>query len=1194
MEDTLVYSYIEEIAKRLKNPRKYGEATLMVGAGFSKNAKSKGLNNVQPPNWSQIANDMYCELYPEPKEKGFLHKKWEEKRIIKTSGKNVTKLAEEYIASYDRNKINHLIEQSIANDSFLPGELHKKLLKFSWGDIFTTNYDTLLEQTTDLIFRKSNYKIVYSQNDLPGSIKPRIIKLHGSIPQIKPYIICDEDFRIYPIKYSAMVNTVQQAMLETRLCLIGFSGDDPNFQSWLGWLRDNMGENCPKIYLIGAYDGLSEPEKRLLENKKITIIDISVLVKDDEEDKHKAAFSEFLNLLDRFQKDEDMYEKRPYPKQNILWKPGNELEYIEIIEAYSSKVWKWMHPYFLLPEKIRKQYAKYFSVHFDILLKTSNSKGIVAIGYMVRILRKCLLVLDDDHAELLKNISNNVSYDKIQSNIVLEALSEIQLYLLEMFRIDGVKEDYEKEMVLLEKYCERTMRYKNEMFIEKAKNELDNFRYDGAKLAIESIEENSFEYKVKKAGLYKQLSRNMNTVAEKILNECSAELAQMQLSDEIYASFRGYLNLCHRAGAWDILDEFSDLECYDDDFNTRRIIVSQREELSQDFFLKDSKEDEKVLPFNLNKEKNITIMHGNDPILSKSFNFIIAIDRLCLPLFSDQVSLLPRVTREVMNTSNCAYWKKALIIRANSDKTINQVFNRETLASMSVEDIKLLFDSLMNLAEMYKKDPSVYDYKVYIISFKVIINILSRLAVFLTDDHVIHFVELLSSASQLEDVWVERDIKAILGIISQRLNINIAIKLQNFIFMDFGKQYNLASYFLKMEFEIDAENTRRYYGNAIKMAESLEEKERNCGITQLLLLWKNCEMERFKDKIVNACWREKKELPTIELYYPFIWEELPHPEEIDFSELYYDYLLTNRYIYSVTANGFVGNNSLGNVVNQLNFIFSVSRVSTRACEKIKFDESLCKSLLKSAYEFLEHEKSLLNRNIDILGEVGDAKRKFELIGELVALIYINALLEGIITLLKPEINKIKQWLIDKHICIEAIDMVEAIENRKYSYCMEIFENVVLSKNKEYYSSAFLGIQCLLYYLECNKETDEEIKSAFGNFFGAIKYWDIEHAKTIWSYIAAILRRKFFMNQESEIYIASAIHKCINIYKEPAQQGERYFLDGLYNCISALQEYYKHSLKSKTEISKELSDCIIVANGIENHEIRSIFCNEDIN
>lgn len=38
-------------------------------------------------------------------------------------------------------------------------------------------------------------------------------------------------------------------MLETQLFLIGFSGDNHNFINWVGWLRDNMGENCPGVKL---------------------------------------------------------------------------------------------------------------------------------------------------------------------------------------------------------------------------------------------------------------------------------------------------------------------------------------------------------------------------------------------------------------------------------------------------------------------------------------------------------------------------------------------------------------------------------------------------------------------------------------------------------------------------------------------------------------------------------------------------------------------------------------------------------------------------------------------------------------------------------------------------------------------------------------------------------------------------------
>ena len=62
MSDNTVYSYINDIAQRLKEPRKYGDVSLMIGAGFSKNAQSKGMASMQPPNWSELAEKMYEEL----------------------------------------------------------------------------------------------------------------------------------------------------------------------------------------------------------------------------------------------------------------------------------------------------------------------------------------------------------------------------------------------------------------------------------------------------------------------------------------------------------------------------------------------------------------------------------------------------------------------------------------------------------------------------------------------------------------------------------------------------------------------------------------------------------------------------------------------------------------------------------------------------------------------------------------------------------------------------------------------------------------------------------------------------------------------------------------------------------------------------------------------------------------------------
>ena len=70
---------------------------------------------------------------------------------------------------------------------------------------------------------------------------------------------------------------VQQTIMENVLCLIGFSGDDPNFLNWIGWVRDNLGKNTPPIYFCGF---VSSTQRRMLEARRITPIDFSPLFPD--------------------------------------------------------------------------------------------------------------------------------------------------------------------------------------------------------------------------------------------------------------------------------------------------------------------------------------------------------------------------------------------------------------------------------------------------------------------------------------------------------------------------------------------------------------------------------------------------------------------------------------------------------------------------------------------------------------------------------------------------------------------------------------------------------------------------------------------------------------------------------------------------------------------------------------------------
>lgn len=1188
-----VYSCAEDIAMRLKEYRKYGKASLMVGAGFSKNAKSRGMKDIKPPDWSELADKMYCELYPKlPDMDEEQEKEWKKQRIIKTSGKNVIKLAEEYVVNFDRNKMNHLIENAIADDLFMPGDLHKKLVKLNWADIFTTNYDTLLERAADMVFRDKNYQIVCSYNDIAGSISPRIVKLHGSIPYVKPYIICDEDYRTYPSKYAAMVNTVRQAMLETRLCLIGFSGDDPNFQNWMGWIRDNMGECCPIIYLIGIYDKLSEPERKLLESRQIIIVDISCLVGDGEKDRHGVAISRFLDLLEKNQEEKDIFQHRPYPKADIFWNPKDKGKYIKDIGEYLGQVAGQMQPYILFPEEIKEKgdngetgekRKEYFLIHFRVLAHECKEQlPILEIADIIKILRKCSVVLGDENAEDLEEICGSYHDFSAMASDRLGALAEINLYLAEMYRIDGRKTEYEKKISLLESLVRKVSWYKNELLIEKAKYKIEYFEYEAAKKLVGEIEENSFEYKVKKAGFYKQLSEY--GLADKILSECSAELAQMKIPKDIYASYLGYLNLCYRASRWDISDEYSDAEYFENSYNTRQIVIRRRDDLSRTFFKDDCKESRRILPFNLNTGKSIIIIHytGIKDAYTKSFSYLVTLDKLCLPLFSDLADLLPRVFNEVIATGSCTYWKLSLIARSNNDKLISQIFTRETIGATCEDDINSLFQSLVSLAGLYKLEDDYFQKK-YIISMKNILDILSRLVIFLPEESVVQYLGILGRVSRNGDSRIDKDIHNILERISTRFNGNVAVLCQDIIFKEFGAQFHLASYFSEFSFKIDEGNVQDYYISAIRLADKEDIKERDCGISQLLLLWKNCKLEDLRKRIETVLW-DSDLLPRSELYYPFIWEELPHPDAVKFSELYYQYLFEDRYLTSVTDFGVIGTDSLNSVRIYLNVFYSTSGMSKRKIEKVHLDKELAVFMLNTAYDYILHEKSLLKDDF----EKYNTEKKFEYIGELTALIYIQAINKNFVTSVNSKINEIWQVLAENQIVIDAIRMVNEINNGQYSLCMEIFENIVLSKNKKNYSSVFTGIRCLLFHFESKGERNADIDNLFEKFMGSIKYLDVEYAKTIWIELTSLMMQDYLMDIRAQKYISSAIRKCMELYREPADQGQRFYMDGLYNCVIALHTYYDCILDSHLEISRELKDCVADAKVFDNYEIRNIW------
>ncbi|MEE3080391.1 MAG: SIR2 family protein [Bdellovibrionota bacterium] len=318
------YKFLVKINSYLWKNKNLGNVSLMIGAGFSKNSFSLS-DNSRMPDWEELGRKILSRLYPETSESRQMLKKLAKQY----SGSNgAVELAGEFAELYGESELNKIIEEEIKDHHFLPTELHKEVFKFPWADIFTTNYDTLLEKAlTDSIGRR--YEIIKKIGDIPNSVQPRIFKLHGSISDSTPYIITEEQYRTYPDRFAPFVNSVQQSMMENILCLIGFSGKDPNFIKWTGWIKDNLKENSPKVYLVGIFDELTTSQKLLLKRRNVEVVNM-LDVPEIKKGQHKEAIQFFFNFLESNKKVSPRDWPRVIENKNMPFPTLNKLLKMDI------------------------------------------------------------------------------------------------------------------------------------------------------------------------------------------------------------------------------------------------------------------------------------------------------------------------------------------------------------------------------------------------------------------------------------------------------------------------------------------------------------------------------------------------------------------------------------------------------------------------------------------------------------------------------------------------------------------------------------------------------------------------------------------------------------------------------------------------------------------------------------------------
>lgn len=282
-------------------------AAIMVGAGFSRCAATTGDIESRLPLWNDFSKILKIELG--------------------SGSDDPLRLAEEYCAYFGKQSLHDLIKREINDVAWMPGDLHKYLLELPWSEVLTTNWDTLLERASEEVHQPI-YNVVAKQEDLSSARSPRIVKLHGTVNISEDLTFTQEDYRRYPQCQAAFVNFARQVFIENELCLLGFSGDDPNFLQWSGWVRDQLASHSRRIYLVGALN-LNAAKRKYLESINVAPIDLADLVSDidDQDAKHFKAASIFVDVL-----------KSLKPTPVWQWKPTELLDNKRTIEDFERSV----------------------------------------------------------------------------------------------------------------------------------------------------------------------------------------------------------------------------------------------------------------------------------------------------------------------------------------------------------------------------------------------------------------------------------------------------------------------------------------------------------------------------------------------------------------------------------------------------------------------------------------------------------------------------------------------------------------------------------------------------------------------------------------------------------------------------------------------------------------------------------------
>ena len=891
--------YLQIIAERLWG----GHASVLVGAGFSKNAQLIS-GGAMPVNWDELG-----ELFFEK-----THKRKPDNKDLAYA--NVLRLAEDIEYSYDREELTKLIREAINDDKLEPSDIHMRLLALPWKDVYTTNYDSLLERAATRLNEQGRriYSIIRDDASFGLESSPFLIKLHGDINDPKTIIITEEDYRTYSSSHQAMINYIRNSIMLDTMVLVGFSGNDPNFLQWLGWVKDVLKDNQRKVFLLSV-DEVPEATKITFEKKNVIVVDLKGYL--GKEATPSENVSEAIGFLENFIQQREQ-ERTQYRNRALAWRRTSHRDE-RIEQLYDSlKKERETYPGWLVTPRENREYRASldgFYLPYDKLDQLSNTDQLFFLDAFNWHIEKSLYPIENSWEDAYLAVLNKFRpfEDHSQTEIITSWVN-LKLSLLRMYRQEGWSEKW------------RLLRDELEpLGAEFQEDQRCRFCYEQALWAVYQndyalLERVLEEWKecpldpywdIRRGALwaeylYLEKGKTITQIAFKAI--CDKLDSSKDEAERFYWASRKV----HAHAVWSSMvranysnDEvesagarqtWSELKPYDDIWYEREFFDSHIRSIEEALRVT-----YKVASFQLGHSSTTTNLSGNSKDYRIAYAFFLYYEETGFPIHLPFLSSIEKSTLEkalsIMEYSSPSI-AESWLIRAGDSKLVSAVFNRRFLERTKTKDVDLLYNRYLKCLKNLLKAESSDEVGSWVLVFRnVLPGILSRLCMKASYESRIKTWSYLESLFRYKKtIYYEGLDKLVSSLVLSFSNSEIKDLIPRFAAMPiandrFGNCGLEPLLYVREPVDLDCMAFPTLVDDLLCRV-GVSENEDKALFYRLAFLYKcNALTEIQKDKLAETLWSkvDNAGFPQRTIFRRFAFLSFPHPASINPQDLLKEY-----------------------------------------------------------------------------------------------------------------------------------------------------------------------------------------------------------------------------------------------------------------------------------------------------------------